>query len=117
MSQKTNSPELASPAIETRLAEEIRSVCDALQRFGYATRSIREELPDSAQSDKLMVGLLSLLGFHVSYSLLKDLNAPPLLGNSNEYFDKLGLSFNDAVREVSLDGRKFMAIALIDKHS
>ncbi|ATF92848.1 Uncharacterised protein [Cedecea neteri] len=105
----------ALSAIETRLAQEILDVSGALQQFGSATRSIREELPDGAQFDKMMVGLLSLLGFHLSYSLLKSMEPPLLLGDGSEYLDKLGLRLSDTFRELDLEGRKFLAVALIDK--
>lgn len=102
-------------AIETRLTQEILNLTDALQRFGGISKTISEELPDSAQFGKLVTGFLSLLCFQFSNSLLKDMDQPFLLSDGGQYIQKLGLSLDDAFREIDLEGRKFLAIALINE--
>lgn len=101
--------------IETRLTEEVLSVSAALQRFGAVTQDISKGLPDSAGFGKAITRLLSLLSFQFSDALLKDLDAPLLLSDGGEYIEHLGLSLNDAFREISLEGRKFLAVALLDE--
>lgn len=107
----------AFSAVETRLTQEMRVLIDALQRFSCVAQSIGEELPDTAQFGKSVIGLLSLLSLQFSYSLLKDIDTPFLLGGGSEHLQELGLSLSDAFREIDLDGRKFLAVALIDKCS
>lgn len=103
------------PAVEARLAEEVLTLTTALERFGIISKTINEELPDSAQSGKLVTGLLSLLCFQFSHSLLKGMDHQLLLGEGANYASKLGLSLEDVFREIDLEGRKFLAIALIDE--
>lgn len=102
------------PTIEARLTEEMLILTGALQRFGVFSKGVSEELPDSAQFGKLVTGLLSLLSFQLSNSLLKDIDGPLLLSDGGEYLLKLGLSLNEAFREIDLEGRKFLAVAFID---
>lgn len=101
--------------VEARLAEEILVLTTALQKFGVFSKGVSEELPDSAEFGKLVTGLLSLLCFQFSDSLLKDMDSPILLSDGSEHLLKLGLSLNDAFREINLEGRKFLAVALIDQ--
>lgn len=102
-------------AIETRLTQEILNLTGSLERFGSISKDISEELPDSAQFGKLVTRLLSLLCFQFSNSLLKDMDKPLLLSDGGEYIQKLGLSLDEAFREIELEGRQFLAVALINE--
>lgn len=103
--------------IEARLTQEVRGVVSALDQFGRRAQLIGEEVPAGAKFCKAVTSLLALLSFQVAYSFSKGLDAPIFLDDGAEYLRKLHLSLDDLVREVDLDGRRFMAVALIEKSS
>nr|WP_142009745.1 hypothetical protein [Serratia fonticola] len=102
-------------SIETRLAEEMRDLASALQRFGIGTQRISEELPETAQFGKLITRFFSITSLQLAYAFLKDRDKPLLLDDGAQQLQDLGLSLNDFIREIDLEGRQFLAIALIDK--
>ena len=101
--------------IEARLTKEVRGLVASLVQFGGRAQLISEEVPADAQFSKLVTGFLALLGFQLAYSLGKDLDKPIFFDDGAQYLRDLGLSLNDFVREVELDGRRFMAVALIEQ--
>ncbi|SAQ23010.1 Uncharacterised protein [Klebsiella oxytoca] len=103
------------PGIEARLAEEVRCLASALERFSISTQRISEELPDSSQFGKLITGFFSISSFQLANALLKDRDKPLLLDDGTQHLSELGLSLNDFIREIDLEGRKFLAVALINK--
>ncbi|WP_431222222.1 hypothetical protein ACQ86O_17865 [Serratia sp. L9] len=102
-------------SIETRLAEEMRDLVSALLRFGIGTQRINEELPETAQFGKLITRFFSITSLQLAYAFLKDRDKPLLLDDGAQQLQDLGLSLNDFIREIDLEGRQFLAIALIDK--
>ncbi|WP_164144196.1 hypothetical protein [Serratia marcescens] len=102
-------------SIETRLAQEMLDLTDALQRFSVGTQRIHEELPATAQFGKLITSFFSMVSFQFAYALLKDRDKPLLLDDGAQQLQELGLTLNDFIREIDLEGRKFLAVALIDK--
>ncbi len=100
--------------IEARLADEVRGLVASLEKFGRRTQLISKELPDRAHFSKAVTGFLSLLGFQFAYALGKDLDSRILLDDGAEYLRKLGLRGEDLFCELSLDGRRYVAIACID---
>lgn len=103
--------------IEARLTEEVKRLADALGRFSRNTQCISHELPDTSHFGKSVTLLLSLGSLQIANALLKNGDKPLLLDDGVEYLRELGLGLNDFIREVELDGRKFLAIALIDNRT
>lgn len=101
--------------IEARLADEVRGLVAALHQFGCRSELIGKEIPDSAKFCKSVTVLLTLLSFQLAYSFSKDLDTPIFFDDGAEYLRKLNLSLSDFVRELTLDGRRFLAVALIDQ--
>lgn len=101
--------------IEARLTDEMRRLVAALHQFGCRSELIGKEIPDSAKFCKSVTLLLTLLSFQLAYSFGKDLDTPIFFDDGAEYLRKLNLSLSDFVRELDLDGRRFLAVALIDK--
>lgn len=104
-------------SIEARLTEEVKRLADALGRFSRNTQCISHELPDTSHFGKPVTLLLSLGSLQLANALLKNGDKPLLLDDGVEYLRELGLSLNDFIREVELDGRKFLAIALVDNRT
>ena len=102
-------------AIEARLAGEVADLINALNQFGCRAQAIGEELPLSSQFGKLVTQLLSSMSLQLAQALLKDADVPVLFDDGALYLKKLGLGLNDFLREVDLEGRRFLAVALIDK--
>ncbi|BEO27816.1 hypothetical protein SMQC21_13960 [Serratia marcescens] len=115
VSLSVTSQENLFASIETRLAQEVLDLTDALQRFGIGTQRIHEELPATAQFSKLITSFFSMVSFQFAYALLKDRDKPLLLDDGAQQLQELGLALNDFIREIDLEGRKFLAVALIDK--
>lgn len=100
--------------IEARLTKEVRCLADALERFSRNTQLISHELPNTSHFGKSVTLLLSLGSLQIANALLKNWNKPLLLDDGVEYLRELGLGLDDFIREVELDGRKFLAIAFVD---
>ena len=103
--------------IEARLAEEVRGLILSLTQFSGRAQSIGKEIPIDSQFCKLITSTLQLFALQVAVALGQGLNKPIFFDDGAHYLADLGLSLNDFIREIDLDGRKFMAIALIDKRS
>lgn len=101
--------------IEARLTDEVRGLIASLHQFGCRAELIGKEIPDGAKFCKSVTLLLTLLSFQLAYSFGKDLDTPIFFDDGAEYLRKLNLSLSDFVRELTLDGRRFLAIALIDQ--
>ena len=99
--------------LEARLANEVGHLVDALQQFSSATQAIRKELPANAQYGQLVTLFLGTASLQLAYALLKDGNLPLLLGDGAEHLQKLGLRFDELFRELDVDGRRFLAVALV----
>lgn len=101
--------------IEARLTEEVRGLIASLHQFGCRAELIGKEIPDNAKFCKSVTLLFTLLSFQLAYSFGKGLDTPIFFDDGAEYLRKLNLSLSDFVRELTLDGRRFMAVALIDQ--
>lgn len=113
--EASSSQDALLSGIEARLAEEVRGLVASLDQFGRRTQLIGEELPDDAHFCKAVTGLLGLLGFQFAYALGKGLDRPIFVDDGAEYLRELSLSLNDLIREVDLDGRRFLAVALVEQ--
>ena len=103
--------------IEARLAKEVLRLISPLGEFASRAQLIGKEIPESAQFCKLITGFLALSSLHVAYAIRQMADTPIFLDDGREYLAKLGLELHELVREVDLDGRRFLAVALIDKKS
>lgn len=101
--------------IEARLAEEVSDLASALRKFGIRTQSISEELPLSSEFGKLITSFFSAGSLQLANALLQGKDKPLLLDDGAMQLHELGLSLNDFIREVTLEGRQFLAVALIKK--
>ncbi|EJF5828971.1 hypothetical protein M8W91_002793 [Salmonella enterica] len=112
MPQTGNEAEKPDP--EARLAEEVKSLAEALEYFSRSTQRISNELPDNSHFGKSVTLLLSLGSLQLANALLKNGDKPLLRDDGVEHLRELGLGLDDFIREIELDGRKFLAIALVD---
>lgn len=101
--------------IEARLTGEMRGLVGALTEFSGRAKLIGEEIPANAQFCKVVTGFLVLFGLQVANALGKGMDEPVFADDGALYLKKLGLQLNDLLREVNLDGRRFLAIALPDQ--
>lgn len=102
-------------SIEARLAQEVLRLIGPVQEFGRRAQLIGKEIPDSAQFCKLITGFIGLSAFQLAYAIRQMADTPIFVDDGREYLAKLGLQLHDVIREVDLDGRRFLAIALIDQ--
>ncbi|MOA29707.1 hypothetical protein D3C78_1507400 [compost metagenome] len=103
--------------IEARLTEEVRGLVFALAEFGRRAKLISEEVPAEAHFTKLVTQSFALLAFQVSIALGKDMDKPILFDDGVLYLKNLGLNLNEFIREVELDGRRFLAVAFVDQQA
>jgi hypothetical protein len=103
--------------LEARLAGEVRNLCAALLQFSRITQGIGEELPLSSNFGKNVTLFLSLGSLHVAQALLQRPDAPLLVDDGAQQLGEMGLSLDEFVRELNLDGRRFLAVALVDKQT
>lgn len=101
--------------IEARLAEEMRGLALTLAEFGRRTKAIREELPDSAHFCKLVAGFFPLVAFQLADAILRSPKGFTFEDDGALYLKELGLEVKDFVREFDFEGRKFLAVAFLDK--
>lgn len=99
-------------AIEARLTNEVLDLANALLKFSAGARSVREELPASAQFGKHITLFFSLCSLHIAQALFQRTDAPLLLDDGAQQLREMGLSLDELVRELDLDGRRFLAVAL-----
>lgn len=101
--------------VEARLTQKVRGLVSALDQFGRRTQLIGKDFPDCAKFCKLVAGSLTLLGFQFAYAFDKGLDTPIFFDDGAKYLADLGLGLDEFVREIDLDGRRFLAVALIDQ--
>lgn len=106
--------ETEKPDPETRLAREVKSLAEALEHFSRNTQRISDELPDTSCFGKSVTQFLSSGSLQVANALLRNGDKPLLADDGVEYLRELSLDLDDFIREIELDGRKFLAIALVD---
>ena len=104
-------------SIETRLTQEMLRLVSPLREFARRSQLVREEIPNSAQFCKLISAALPLVSLHFANAILEGSKKNTFTGDGVLYLNDIGLSLNDFVREVDIDGRKFMAIALVERKS
>ena len=104
-------------SIETRLTQEMLRLVSPLREFARRSQLIREEIPNSAQFCKLVSAALPLISLHFVNAILESSKKNTFAGDGALYLKDIGLSLNDFVREIDLDGRKFMAIAVVERKS
>ena len=103
--------------VEARLAEEVLDLVTALLKFGRGAQAVGEELPLNAHFGKHITAFLSCLSLQLAYALLKGRDKPLLLDDGAQQLAEFGLHLHQFVREVDLDGRRFLAVALLDEQT
>lgn len=103
--------------LETRLANEVSNLADALLQFNRVAQSVREELPLTSDFGKRVTLFFSLSSLHVANALLQRSDAPLLVDDGAQQLSQLGLSLKELFVELDLNGRRFLAVALPDQGS
>lgn len=103
--------------IEARLADEVRGLIAALRQFGSRTQLISEATPAGSDFTKLVTQTFALMALQLAIALGKSMEKPILFDDGVLYLKNLGLNLNEFVREVELDGRRFLAVALVDQQA
>ena len=101
--------------VEARLTDEMRRFgvffADAADRL----RAISEDAGDNL--DKLVVASQRLFLLQLSDSILQSMRKCSSLAEYVDHLGELELGLGDAFREVVLDGRKFLCVALTDERA
>ena len=101
------------PGVEARLADEVGGLIAALTEFGSRTKLISEGFPDGSDPRQAIPLFLSLCSFQIAVALGEAMNCGVFVDDSREYLRKLDLSCGDLFRQLDLDGRRFLAVALV----
>ena len=98
-------------AIHAELTGVVNRLGQTLGEFAGVFEAIGERIPASRQSSKLVPEVLVLTCLQLQNALLEGMDLSVLLDDGAEYLRKLSLSFEDAFRQVRLDGVDFSCIA------
>lgn len=101
--------------IEARLTKEVMGLVGSLAEFGRRAQAIGKEVPDDAQFCQLVPSFLALCSFQLAYALGKSADRRIFAEDGAEYLRELGLGVKDLFREIDLDGRRFLAVALVEQ--
>ena len=101
--------------IEARLTKEVMGLVGALAEFGSRAQAIGKEVPDDAQFCQLVPSFLALCSFQLAYALGKSADRRIFADDGTEYLRELSLGVKDFFREINLDGRRFLAVALVEQ--
>lgn len=101
--------------IEARLTDEVHGLIHFLQQFGTRTQRIGEEIPISADFSQAVTLFLALCSLNFGNALALSLVRGIFRDGGREYLSQLELNVKDLFREVNLDGRRFLAVALTDE--
>jgi hypothetical protein len=101
--------------MEARLTREVKGLIGTLSQFGSRAQLISEELPVGAEFSKRVTLLLALLSLQLANALGQGLDKPIFFDDGALYLKQLGLGLDDFIREVDLDGRRFLCVALTDQ--
>lgn len=101
--------------LEARLADGVRDLAGALLKFGGITQAVHKELPLGSEFGKHITLLFGTVSLQFAYALLKDGDLPLLLDDGAQHLHKLGLGVNELFRELDMDGRRFLAVALVEQ--
>jgi len=97
--------------VEARLTQEVRNLAGFLRAWSGRAKFIGEVLPANADCGKVISLAISLICLHLSDSFLKDANRGVFMGDGALDLIDLGLKFEDCVRELDLDGLRFLCVA------
>ena len=104
-----------APDIETRLTDEMRRFGVFFAESAVRLRAISEDARDDL--DKLIAASQRLLLLELSNAILKSMRECSSFAEYVDHLGELELGVRDAFREVVLDGRKFVCIALTDERA
>lgn len=100
--------------VEAALTQEVWRLVAALLESASSFQAIGERSP-SGDLGKLVAQSFQLIALQYAQTFLQLGGHHGFLGEHAEQLGDMGLSFEEAFREICLDGRKFLAIACIDK--
>ena len=103
--------------IETRLTDEVRRGAADLRRLAAAVEEIRKGVPADADFVELVLSSFELLALQLSNTFLANCKSGIFLDDGREYLRQLGLSLQDAIREIHLDGRDYVCIVKVGSGS
>lgn len=101
-------------ALEARLAHEVTDLVSAISQFSRGLQSISKELPVGSDFGQNVTLFFSLVSSHVTNALIQGCDKRLLIDDGAQQLRDMGLSLGDFVRELDLDGRRFLAVALPD---
>lgn len=101
--------------VHARLAGEMRNLSLHLVGFARRLQAIREGIPVSRQFAKLVPVPFELLALQLAHTFLQAGDSRVLFDDGRQYLAELGLGLEDAMREVTLDGREFVCVPKLDQ--
>lgn len=101
-------------SVEADLANEVRGLILTLQQFGARAQLIGQRA-EGSQFCQPVALFLALSSLQIAVALGQAMNEGVFLDDGGEYLRKLSLSAQDLFRQVDLDGRRFLAVALVDQ--
>ena len=104
-----------APDIETRLTDEMRRFGAFFAESAVRLRAIGEDARDDL--DKLIAASQRLFLLELSNAILKSMRECSSLAEYVDHLGELELGVRDAFREVVLEGRKFVCVALTDERA
>ena len=103
--------------IEARLTDEVLRLVAVLLQSSGRLQAIGEGIPSGCQFSQFVARSFQLTILQFAHALSKGCHRRVLFDDGAQYLRELGLSLEDAFREVELDGRQFLAVAKIDGRS
>lgn len=101
--------------IETRLTHEVLGLMSFVREFAGRTQAIRKEIPDGADLYQFVSFFLASSSLNLANAVGLSLVRGIFRNGGREYLDELGLQVNELFREVELDGKRFLAVALTNE--
>ena len=101
--------------IEARLTHEVLGLMGAVREFAGRTQAIRKEIPDGADLYQFVAFFLACSSLNLANAVGLSLVNGIFRNGGREYLEELGLQVNELFREVSLDGQRFLAVALTNE--
>lgn len=100
---------------EAGLTKEVRGLIAALRKFAAGTQLVCKSAPASADFSKDVALLLSLASMHFVDLLSQSLYDGVFADGGFGYLQQVGLGAQRLFRQLELDGRQFLAVALPDE--
>lgn len=103
------------PNIEARVTGEVLRLMGAVKEFGLGLQLIRKEIPPNAYFSQSITLFLALSSLNLSNALGLSVMRGIFRDGGREYITQLEMDVKHLFREINLDGRRFLAVALVDE--